>query len=70
MVGSALVRAAGAAGWDDVVMASRREVDLTRQAEVEAFFERVRPGVVIMAAARVGGIVANRDFPAAFFLRV
>ena len=66
MVGSALVRAAGAAGWDDVVVASRREVDLTRQAEVEAFFDRVRPDAVIMAAARVGGIVANRDFPADF----
>jgi GDP-L-fucose synthase len=66
MVGSALVRAAGAAGWGDVVVASRREVDLTRQAEVEGFFDRVRPDVVIMAAARVGGIVANRDFPADF----
>jgi GDP-L-fucose synthase len=66
MVGSALVRAAGAAGWGDVVVASRREVDLTRQAEVEGFFDRVRPDVVIMAAARVGGIVANRDFSADF----
>lgn len=66
MVGSALVRAARAAGWTEVVTATRAEVDLTRQAEVEAFLARERPGVVMMAAARVGGIVANRDQPATF----
>jgi len=66
MVRSALVRAAGAAGWADVVTATRREVDLTRQAEVEGFFDRTRPEVVIVAAARVGGIVASRDHPATF----
>ena len=68
MVGSALVRAAGAAGWKDVVVATRREVDLTRQAEVEAFFDRVRPDVVIMAAARVGGIAANFEKPVEFLI--
>lgn len=66
MVGGALVRAARAAGWVDVVTATRGEVDLTRQSEVEAFIDRVRPAVVVMAAARVGGIVANRDHPASF----
>ncbi|MFN0130097.1 MAG: GDP-L-fucose synthase family protein [Verrucomicrobiales bacterium] len=66
MVGGALVRAARTAGWSDVVVAGREAVDLTRQVEVEAFFERERPEVVVMAAARVGGIVANRDEPAGF----
>lgn len=66
MVGKALLRAARAAGWGDVVVAGRGEVDLTRQGEVEAFFEQMRPAVVVMAAARVGGIVANRDEPAGF----
>jgi GDP-L-fucose synthase len=66
MVGSALVRSAPAAGWTNVVTATRAEVDLTRQAEVEAFVGQVRPKVVIMAAARVGGILANRDQPASF----
>ncbi len=43
-----------------------RELDLTRQAEVEAFFEKERPEVVILAAARVGGILANSQHPTEF----
>ena len=66
MVGSALLRAAAAAGWTNVVTASRYELDLTMQDEVEDFMFEHRFDAVIIAAAKVGGIVANRDLPADF----
>lgn len=47
----------------DIVTATRRELDLTRQADVEDFVVRTRPQVVIVAAAKVGGIKANMDHP-------
>ena len=59
LVGSALVRALVARGYADIVTATRDEVDLTNQAAVDAFFERTRPTHVIVAAAKVGGILAN-----------
>ncbi len=49
-----------------LLTAGREELDLTRQAEVEAWFERHRPQVVILAAAKVGGILANASFPVDF----
>lgn len=66
MVGSALLRAAAAAGWTNVVTASRYELDLTMQDQVEDFMFKYRFDAVIIAAAKVGGIVANRDLPADF----
>lgn len=66
MVGSALVRALQQRGHLQVLTASRGELDLCRQAEVEAFFEKNRPEVVIVAAAKVGGIHANDTYPADF----
>ena len=66
MVGSALVRALNAAGRDNVLTATRDEVDLGRQSEVEAFFGDHRVGSVLLAAARVGGIAANDSYPADF----
>ncbi len=65
MVGSALVRRLER---EDVVLltADRQSLDLRRQAEVERFVERERPDAVIMAAARVGGILANSTYPADF----
>jgi GDP-L-fucose synthase len=65
MVGSAIVRRLQAAG-EEAVTRTRSELDLTRQADVEAFFAGERIGTVYLAAARVGGIKANRDFPAEF----
>jgi GDP-L-fucose synthase len=66
MVGSAIVRALRAAGFDNILMRSSAELDLRRQAQVEDFFERERPDYVFLAAARVGGIVANDTYPADF----
>lgn len=65
MVGSAVVRRLAEEGCE-VVTADRSVVDLRRQAEVEAFFKREKPHAVIMAAAKVGGILANESYPADF----
>jgi GDP-L-fucose synthase len=66
MVGSAIVRRLQARGCYEVVTADRERLDLTRQAEVEAFFESNRFDMVLLAAAKVGGIHANNVFPAEF----
>lgn len=66
MVGSALVRALRNHGASEIITAGRAELDLRDGAAVERFFDRERPEVVILAAARVGGIQANRSRPAEF----
>jgi GDP-L-fucose synthase len=66
MVGSALVRKLSADPDKRLVTRSRSELDLTRQAGVESFFTDEKIDVVYLAAARVGGIKANNDFPADF----
>jgi len=66
MVGSALVRALQAAGFENLILRDRGELDLTRQADVEHFFAAARPEYVFMAAAKVGGILANDSLPANF----
>ena len=66
MVGSALVRKAGLLGSYETLTAGRDAVDLTCQAAVFSFLERERPDVVIIAAAKVGGIHANATYPADF----
>jgi GDP-L-fucose synthase len=66
LVGSAVVRALRGQGHDNLLLRTRSELDLTDQAMVREFFERERPGAVIMAAARVGGIHANNSHPALF----
>jgi GDP-L-fucose synthase len=66
MVGSAIVRKLHALGYDNVLTASRSEVDLTRQEQVEAFFRAHAIGQVYLAAAKVGGIHANNTYPAQF----
>jgi len=66
MVGSALVRALRAAGFQNLIVRARSELDLTRQVDVEQFFASVRPEYVFMAAAKVGGILANDSLPAQF----
>ena len=69
LVGSAIVRRLRALGYEQLVFAERRELDLTRQAEVEAWFAAHRPEVVIMAAAKVGGIHANNSYAGRFHSR-
>lgn len=66
MVGSAIVRALRSAGHTRIVTRTRAELDLTRQREVEEFFAAVRPAYVFLAAAKVGGIVANNTYRAEF----
>lgn len=65
MVGSALLRRL-ARERCSIVTATRAELDLTNQAQVNAFFHKVRPQAVFMAAATVGGILANDSYPADF----
>ena len=67
MVGSAILRRLEAsADAGALLVAERAELDLSRQAEVEAWFERHRPEAVFLAAAKVGGILANATRPADF----
>ncbi len=66
LVGSAVVRALQDRGFQNLVLRSRSELDLTSQADTRRFFDAERPDVVIMAAARVGGIHANNSRPALF----
>ncbi len=65
LVGAACVRQLTTEGCE-VIVAPRDKVDLRRQAESEAFIADIRPDVVVVAAARVGGIHANESFPADF----
>src|ERR1700752_3126385 len=65
MVGSAIVRRLARGGWE-VIPPGRDEVDLERQQQAEEFLAAKRPDVVIVAAARVGGIHANNAYPADF----
>ncbi|MBR0554500.1 GDP-L-fucose synthase [Ciceribacter sp. L1K23] len=65
MVGSAVVRRLTSENCE-IVTAGRETVDLRRQVDVEAFFKDVQPDAVVLAAAKVGGIVANDTFPADF----
>jgi GDP-L-fucose synthase len=66
MVGGALVRRFQREPDARLLLRTRRELDLTSQAEVEAFFATEKPDVVVMAAAKVGGIHANNTYPADF----
>ena len=66
MVGSAVVRRLRTLGFGNIVARSSSELDLKNQAQVEAFFSEEKPEVVVMAAAKVGGIHANNTYPAAF----
>ena len=66
LVGSALVRALRGAGFRNLVLRSHRELDLTNQLVVAQFFAQESPEYVFLAAARVGGILANGTYPADF----
>lgn len=66
LVGSAIVRRLGAGGFHNLVLRDRMELDLTRQSAVDRFFAAARPEYVFFAAAKVGGILANNNYPAEF----
>lgn len=66
MVGSALVRKLTERGHKQIITTTRSELDLTRQQPVEEFLAASKPDVVIVAAAKVGGIHANSTYPAEF----
>src|SRR5438094_7297062 len=68
MVGSAVLRRLGAQGFGNIVTRARLQLDLTDESAVAKFFAEERPGVVVVAAAKVGGIKANNDFPVEFLL--
>src|SRR5271166_5201017 len=65
MVGSAVVRRLASENVETIVV-ERGQVDLGRQAQVEDWLRAMRPDIIVIAAAKVGGIVANSSFPADF----
>lgn len=66
LVGSAIVRKLEAEGYDNLLLRTSAELDLRDQAAVATFFAQERPEYVFLAAAKVGGIVANNTYPADF----
>jgi GDP-L-fucose synthase len=66
LAGSAIVRALHRAGYGNLILRTRSELDLRNQQATEEFFRRERPQYVFLAAARVGGILANSTYPAEF----
>lgn len=69
LVGGAILRELHAAGYPNLITRTRAEVDLGDAIAVRRFFEETRPEAVIVAAAKVGGIKANNDFPVEFLLQ-
>jgi GDP-L-fucose synthase len=66
LVGSAVVRNLRSAGYDNLLLRSRSELDLLDQQAVRRFFVEEKPDFVVLAAAKVGGIIANSTYPADF----
>ena len=66
LVGSAIVRKLQALGYSNLLLKTHAELDLTCQRAVQDFFQQARPDYVFLAAAKVGGIVANNTYPADF----
>jgi len=66
LVGSAIVRRLEGAGFRNLILRTSQELDLRDQARVKEFFEREKPEYIFLAAARVGGILANMTYPAHF----
>ena len=66
LVGSALVRELRREGFENLVLRTSSELDLRDQAATATFFREQRPEYVLLAAAKVGGIVANSSYPAEF----
>src|SRR4051794_26151650 len=66
LVGSAICRALNRQGYHHLIMRTRAELDLTDSAAVRTFFNSEKPEYVFLAAAKVGGILANNTYPADF----
>lgn len=66
LVGSAIVKKLLQLGFTNLILKTHKELDLTRQSDVESFFAAEKPEFVILAAAKVGGIHANNTYPAEF----
>lgn len=66
MVGSAIIRALENAGFSNIIVRTSQQLDLRNQAQVQDFFNEEKPEFVFLAAARVGGILANDTYPADF----
>lgn len=66
MVGSAIKRKLDSKSYSNLILRTRNELDLTNQHDVNGFFKKERPEYVFLAAAKVGGILANSKFPAEF----
>lgn len=66
LVGSALVRQLNAAGYTNIIVQSSKQLDLRNQQAVQDFFRTEKPEYVLLAAAKVGGILANNTYPAEF----
>ena len=69
MVGSAIHRKLNREGYNNIIFKSSKELDLTSQSEVNKFFEKEKPEYVFIAAAKVGGIIANNTLRAEFIYR-
>ena len=69
MVGSAIVRELQRQGYTNIITRTHKELDLTRQDAVEAFFAQEKPEYVFLAAAKVGGIVANQSEDVTFYMK-
>ena len=67
LVGSAILRKLEKEGYKNLILRTHQELDLTRQAAVEAFFRETRPDYVFLSAGRVGGIYANDQNPGEFY---
>ena len=68
LAGSAILRELQSAGYRQLLFRTRDQLDLTDRAAVRHFFAEQQPAIVVLAAAKVGGIKANADFPAEFLL--
>ena len=66
LVGSAIVRALQAQGYNNLILRAHKELDLLDQKTITDFFQKEKPEYVFLAAARVGGILANKTYPADF----
>src|SRR5579864_2970963 len=66
LVGSAICRRLKRAGYSNPIVRDRGQLDLTNQPAVEAFFAAEKPEYVFLAAAKVGGILANSTYPVEF----
>ena len=70
LVGSAIVRCLEKHGYDHLVTRTHSDLDLTDQRDVRAFFDREKPESVFLAAAKVGGILANDTYPGELYSRI